>query len=180
MLGPRHRHGADERAVIGVLHLDHVSSVETSLPAMRIASLRAGSFGMIGMVQASTQVERDVEGIEGAQAMARGDRELPVRDHRHALLGEAAMAAQRLGEAREIMLVRRRAERDLWRVEITTRSPRRSGGSSKRRRPRSRVSATCTPGELQFRDQRFRDPRLRAGRSVRKSRARRGGPHRGR
>ena len=45
------------------------------------------------------QVQRDVEGVEIAQHVAFGNHEAVVGDHRHHLLGQPAMGAQRLGQA---------------------------------------------------------------------------------
>ena len=56
-------------------------------------------------------VEREVEGVEVAPATQRVDvAELAIDDQRHALLGDAAVRAQRGIEPREVMARRRRAD----------------------------------------------------------------------
>ena len=102
---------------------------------MRIASRR-----MAGLARSCSSVGhsaatrfRATSKMSKLRSVASGRHvDLAVGDHRHRLLGEPAMRAQRLGQAREIVPRRAGAEH-LVPVEITTMSPMRSAGSSKRR-----------------------------------------------
>src|SRR5262245_27935212 len=79
--------------------------VSTFLPAMRSISCRTSLRIIVSMsVLSGDEVEDEVEGVEVAP-MARGavGRELAIAQQRHLLLGDAAVAAQRLGQAREIV-----------------------------------------------------------------------------
>src|SRR3954453_4381292 len=56
------------------------------------------------------QVEGEIEGVEVAPGTVDRGRELAVADQRHPLLGDAAMAAQRLGQSGQVMTRRRGAQ----------------------------------------------------------------------
>src|SRR5690348_15131991 len=84
-------------------------AVSTFLPAMRSCSCRTSLRTIVSM--SGHQIESEVEGVEVAPvpAVCRLG-ELAIADQRHVLLGDAAMAAQRLGQAGQVVLCSRRAE----------------------------------------------------------------------
>src|SRR5262245_603874 len=70
-------------------------AVSTFLPAMRSCSCRTSPRIIVSM--SGHQVQGEIEGVEVAPMAAVGRlRELAVADQRHMLLGDAAVAAQRL------------------------------------------------------------------------------------
>ena len=105
-------------------------------------------------------VQREVEGVEVAPApLGSMSRQLAVDDQRHALLGDAAVRAQRRVERPRGRGARPTVPITVERSETTTRSPMRSGGSSKRgaasarvqhrpRCPAARASALASAGRV--------------------------------
>src|SRR4051812_35442631 len=82
------------------------SSRSTRWPAMRMPSCLISAVGLVWtfMPWASIHViERDVEDVEIAQLPVVRQHHLAVGDHRHGLLGDPAMRAQRLGQAGQVV-----------------------------------------------------------------------------
>ena len=185
MLRPRRRHRADHRVVVGIEHLDDARRSSTCLPAMRIASWRTRR--RLGLdvhgacPQAATRLSATSKTSKLRSLCPAGSVDLAVGDHRHHLLGQPAMRAQRLGQAREIVLLARWCRAPCaW-----SRSPRcrRCGPPAARsaRRPPSRVDRQLDAlDRAQLAEQRVHVGARPAGRPWRTSRARRDARHKGR
>src|SRR5262245_66378157 len=96
------------------------SSASTRLPAIRISSCAlTGSFGLAtrsctfgsSRCVLTHVVQGQVEGVEIAQAAPGGDGKAPVAKHGHALLGQPAVRAQGLVQARQVVQLRRGTKR---------------------------------------------------------------------
>ena len=121
----------------------------------------------------SAEVQRQVEGVEVAPApICIEPFDPPVDDQRHALLGDAAVRAQRRSSPDRSWRLRLVPSTEL-RSATTTRSPMRSGGSSKRRAASARGSTTSMPGSARRLVDHAGVGVGRSGRRRRTSRARR-------
>ena len=181
-------HGADQLAGVRVVHLDDALARRPA--RRRCASIRAATRARMAlqssfmfMAAPAMWLQREVEGVEVAPA-ARGRRSASVRLAISGTRCSERPPCERSGTSSAGQVVARRGwcRARVSRSETTTRSPMRSGGSSKRAQPPRRASARrrCRAARRCARHDVARRRRRSAGRPWRTSRARRGGRRRGR